>query len=217
MRKASSRMAAISSQSTPFSSGASRNTPSQLENVPLADVGGLKNRSSGDAWCQVRGGCGVVAVGQKIMPPSPIAATQPRPRLWLSQAMRPGCDSIGRLRVGFGGDQFLLHTKWGRAPQRDPTIAVVVVVVVAEGPMIPNKEARLAVAQALVDPGQCENDLAHPNQFTGSHRASFAERPGRVGDPAPSRHRAARWPMCQRSRRSQDWPDPSQPEVPDQP
>jgi len=43
-RKASSRISAISSQSTVLSPGVSRYTPSQPENVPLADGGGLKNR-----------------------------------------------------------------------------------------------------------------------------------------------------------------------------
>src|SRR5688500_14482285 len=45
-RKASSTIAAISSQSTLFAPEVSRYTPSQFENVPLADMGGLKNRSA---------------------------------------------------------------------------------------------------------------------------------------------------------------------------
>jgi len=44
VRKASWRMAATSFQSTLFSPVVSRNTPSQPEKIPVADVGGSKNR-----------------------------------------------------------------------------------------------------------------------------------------------------------------------------
>src|SRR5207244_12679247 len=59
-RNASSRISAISSQSTAASPDGSRKTPSQSENVPLADVGGLKNRvgSSATSAACIPGGAG---------------------------------------------------------------------------------------------------------------------------------------------------------------
>ena len=59
----------------------------------------------------------------------------------------------GRLEepLGFGAYQLLWHTGGSRAPQRDPFIAVVMVVVIAQRAPVANKETRGAVATSLAD------------------------------------------------------------------
>src|SRR5689334_1030454 len=64
------------------------------------------------------------------------------------------------------GDEFFLHAGQRRAPQRDPTIAVVVVVEVAEWPPLGHEEAGFAVAQAFARVGQHKRDLAHTVERT---------------------------------------------------
>jgi hypothetical protein len=71
----------------------------------------------------------------------------------------------GRPEESFGLDahQFLLHARWDGAPERYPAIAAVIVVVITDGPLVPNKEARFAVTQPFAHLGQREGNPAHPS------------------------------------------------------
>src|SRR3954451_19524460 len=51
--------------------------------------------------------------------------------------------------LGVGAHELSLSAGWRRTPQRDPTVAVVVVMEVAEGPPAAHKEARFTVTTAL--------------------------------------------------------------------
>jgi hypothetical protein len=51
----------------------------------------------------------------------------------------------------FSADQLPRHTGWGRAPQRDPSITVVMDVVVADWAPVANKETRGTVTESLAD------------------------------------------------------------------
>jgi LmbE family N-acetylglucosaminyl deacetylase len=51
--------------------------------------------------------------------------------------------------LGFGAEQFYLHAGRNRTPQRDPTVAAMVVVVVAQRPLVANEETSGAVAESL--------------------------------------------------------------------
>jgi hypothetical protein len=62
-----------------------------------------------------------------------------------------------------------LYTRRGRAPERDPAVTAVVVVVVAERPFVSDEEARSAMAESFVHLGKCEGDLAYPIEFRFSH------------------------------------------------
>jgi len=54
-------------------------------------------------------------------------------------------------------------TNW--APQRNPTIPTVVVMEVAESPLVLNEEAQRPVTHALIDVGQRQHDVPHLTQL----------------------------------------------------
>jgi hypothetical protein len=71
--------------------------------------------------------------------------------------------------LGIGFDQFLLSTVPDGTPQRDPTVAAVIVMEVTQGSLIPNEVAAGAVAHPLVDLWQRKRDLPHEIEFTLTH------------------------------------------------
>ena len=61
--------------------------------------------------------------------------------------------------LGLGGHELFLYARQCQAPQRDPTVAVMVVVEVASGRRSPHEEAGFAVAEPFAHVGQPERDL----------------------------------------------------------